>query len=144
MFQTIFGIIELFIIFPLIISFFIFLPSAIFFVRYKIRNTAIKHLAEDYNLNFEDRLPPWKQITSTFWKDLSLNCVSGTVGGHAIYIRDFCKDAWGRVLTQGWRETIILLDGQPVIGSIKNFTFGSHLYLSSISELRKYLDMLKQ
>jgi len=144
MLQTLWGIIEL-VLYPLLIVIFaIFLPQAIFFIRYKLRNNAIKNLVKEFNLRFEDKLPPWKQISSTFYRDVALNYVSGNIGRHLIYTRDVCNNSWSRMMTQGWRETMVYVDDRKIIGSWKNVTLGSELYFASVPELRKYFNTLKQ
>lgn len=140
-------IVLLFVFVPLFILIFVptsLLLSLVSYHRFKFRNQEMEVLAHEEGLRFESGLPSFFDFWwRGFFKDLRLNTLKGVINGHQIAISDTFWPSLLNILFRYRRQTLIEIDGKPVQGNLKFWSFGSWFYLTTIIELKQYLESLK-
>lgn len=104
----------------------------------------MRQLAEDFDLTFNSGLPTFFRFAfSTIYKDFRINFVEGSINGHYVLINDTYWPSIANLFLRYRRQTIIEVDGKNIKGDLKSFSLGNVFYLTTMSELRKFLAQLK-
>jgi hypothetical protein len=126
--------------------------NAIFwYPRFRERNNDMEQLAKDFNLSFNNNLSGfWSFVGKSMFHNIQLNDLQGNVNNHSVEIKDMLYSLTSVVtwvapggFNDGNRKTIITIDGQQVKGSIKDFSLGNSIMLTTVDELRNLLGTLR-
>lgn len=128
----------------LILYFPLLILSLIIYLRFRLRNVQIEKMTKEFGLSFQSFLPPASKFWIVPWRDLQLNLIEGRLNNHVIKISDKSKSSFFYIITRGWRETQIEVDGKRISGTLKDFSLGNPAFLTTLPELKKLLDSLSK
>lgn len=109
------------------------------FFRWRVRQEDLEQLAQEFQLTFQSQLSLLRFLHATYLgRDTTLFILQGQVRGHNVLIEDKIK---GNIFFKR-RFTNIQVDQQPARIGFQVGTFGASTLLSSVAEIRKFLNAL--